>query len=65
MSMKDLKGHNEATPLLDEFNRRQRLAELGYTLPLGKLCAFKADVFVLISSEMDRVRKEMNKPKPR
>jgi hypothetical protein len=45
-------------PLVHEYIGRQRLAKLGFTSDLSKLPSWKAEAFVFISSEVDRLQSE-------
>jgi hypothetical protein len=60
-AFKEIPFTNEAAPLLAEFNQRRRLAKMGYHFDIRRLSAWKADCFVLIDSEIDRLEcEEMN-----
>jgi len=50
--------YNEASPIVAEFNARTRLVDLGYRSNIDDLDCFKAECFILISSELDRRNKE-------
>lgn len=54
---------NAAAPLLAEFNQRRRLAKMGYRFRPEALSVFKAECFVLIDSEIDRLEAEEMKRK--
>ena len=49
---------NEAAPYVVEYLERKRLSKLGYTSPLGELCALKAEIFVMIDIELDKCQSE-------
>lgn len=60
---KGLKSTNDAYPLVSEYSQRRRLAKLGYTSNISELSAWKASVFVMIDSEIDRLESEEMKKK--
>ena len=62
-AFKEIPFTNEAAPLLAEFNQRRRLAKLGYQFDPGSLSVFKAECFILIDSEIDRLESEAMKAK--
>ena len=54
-----VKGHalqTEAAPYVAEYLSRQRMAKLGYTSHTSELSAHKADVFAIISIEIDKAQ---------
>ena len=62
ISWETLKGcrqdADEAAPYVVEYLERKRLSKLGYTSPLGELCALKAEIFVMIDVELDKLQSE-------
>jgi hypothetical protein len=50
-----VKYQNEAAPLIAEYNVRRRLSKLGYTFDGDRLSAFKAQCFVIIATELDKL----------
>lgn len=53
-------GHlvNEAAPYLAEYTQRKRFAKLGYTTSISELSALKAEVFLLIDCEIEKIQSE-------
>ena len=49
---------NEAAPYVMEYLERKRLSKLGFTSPLGELSAMKAEIFVMIDVELDKLQSE-------
>lgn len=58
---KGLQGTTAGLPYVVEFIHRKRLADLGFTSPLGELPTQKADAFILISSQLDKLETDKNK----
>jgi hypothetical protein len=52
---KGLPVTNDAAPWIEEYVNRHRLAKLGFTTDTAKLDAMTAEVFVLISQEIDKL----------
>lgn len=48
----------EAACYVAEYNKRKRLADLGYTSPIGELSCFNAEIFCIIDAELDKCRSE-------
>lgn len=46
---------NDASPYVAEYNVRKRLATLGFTSPLKDLPSWKADIFVTIDAEIQKL----------
>lgn len=64
--MTSFRGHpliNNAAPILAEYNARKRLADLGFTSDLSSLDCVKAEAFIVISQELDRLQAEEYKRK--
>lgn len=56
---------NEAAPIVAEYAARKRLADIGYTTDFDELDSIKADCFLLISGEIDRLDREKSKTRRR
>ena len=41
-----------------EYNQRRRLAKLGFTQPLSELDSYRAELFLIISDEIDDYEKK-------
>lgn len=54
-----------AANVVGEYFERQSLAKLGFTSPLGELDVEKAAQFILIEHEIEKIREEERKKKPR
>jgi hypothetical protein len=62
LAFKGLKGQeNETSWIVAEYNARMRLAKLGYTETIENLDCIKADMFLIIDQEIDKLEKEKNK----
>ena len=53
---KGIKYTNETAPYLAEYNKRLRLAKLGYRFDGGNLSAEKAEIFCEISAEIEKLQ---------
>ena len=54
---------NEALPFVSEFYARKKLAPLGFVSSFDDLNSFKADVFLMIDSEISKIEIEESKKK--
>lgn len=54
---------NESVPYISEFFARQRLSKLGFTSDFSELDINKAEAFLIIDSEVERLKSEMMKKK--
>lgn len=63
------KGYKQAVPraapIVSEYIERKRLAGIGFTSPLSDLPAWKAEAFVFIDSQLDKLQAEEMKKKQR
>jgi hypothetical protein len=55
---KGLNLSNEATWVWNEYESRKRFAKLGFTEDISQLDSFRADCFMEIECELDRIRSE-------
>ncbi len=53
-----IKQQNAAAPLVEEYISLTRLRKLGYQIDVTKLDVYKAECFVLISTEIDALDKK-------
>lgn len=63
--VRGLSARTSAYPYVLEFVERQRLASLGYTSSLRELDPHKAEIFVIISIEIDKERDKISKESAR
>lgn len=57
--MASIRGHsfaNEAAFYVEEYAQRKRLAKLGYVSSPSELPAFKAEIFAIIDTEIDKIQ---------
>jgi hypothetical protein len=54
-----------ASPIVGEYIQRKRLASLGYSSRLSDLPAWKAEAFILIDSQIDKINSDEMKKKQR
>lgn len=47
--------------MINEYSQRKRLTKLGYTTNINELSAFKAEAFMIIETEIDKLEAEERK----
>mgnify|MGYP007044009912 CR=1 FL=1 len=50
--------NSDAAPLVDSFLRYMHLKKIGGSVDIGSMDVFRADCYLIISSELDKINKE-------